>query len=99
MSEGRQKRLCLVLDLDHTLVNSARISEVSLEDRARLARWARCEGTKWQPAQHTLFYVERTGMWTKLRPGVRDFLSALADKFQLWIHTNGTRYACSSDST
>jgi RNA polymerase II C-terminal domain phosphatase-like 3/4 len=28
-------------------------------------------------------------MYTKLRPGVREFLRRTAEKFELWIHTNG----------
>lgn len=32
-------------------------------------------------------------MWTKLRPGVQDFLARAADCFELWIHTNGSRWA------
>lgn len=28
-------------------------------------------------------------MWTKLRPGVREFLRRAADNFELWIHTAG----------
>ena len=28
-------------------------------------------------------------MYTKLRPGVREFLRRAAEKFELWIHTNG----------
>ena len=28
-------------------------------------------------------------MWTKLRPGVRQFLQRASQYFQLWIHTNG----------
>ncbi|KIZ03734.1 hypothetical protein MNEG_4223 [Monoraphidium neglectum] len=30
-------------------------------------------------------------MWTKLRPGARRFLAAAAEKFELWIHTAGSR--------
>lgn len=28
-------------------------------------------------------------MWTKLRPGVRQFLQTAAQHYELWIHTNG----------
>jgi TFIIF-interacting CTD phosphatase-like protein len=31
------------------------------------------------------------GMWTKLRPGVRDFLRRAAERFELWIYTAGSR--------
>ena len=40
--------------------------------------------------ERSLFRLESVGMWTKLRPGVRAFLAAAAQLFELWIHTNGT---------
>lgn len=40
--------------------------------------------------ERSLFRLDRIGMWTKLRPGVRRFLTAAAPHYELWIHTNGT---------
>ncbi len=31
-------------------------------------------------------------MWTKLRPGVRQFLKKAAQSYELWIHTNGVLF-------
>lgn len=37
-----------------------------------------------------LFRISGMQMYTKLRPGIREFLRRTAEKFELWIHTNGT---------
>jgi RNA polymerase II C-terminal domain phosphatase-like 3/4 len=37
----------------------------------------------------SLFRISGMQMYTKLRPGVREFLRRTAEKFELWIHTNG----------
>lgn len=47
----------------------------------------------WPEAERSLFKLDSIGMWTKLRPGVRAMLAALASQFQMWIFTNGTRCA------
>jgi hypothetical protein len=46
------------------------------------------------PQQEKRMLFRSTGMqmYTKLRPGVREFLSRTATKFELWIHTNGTSF-------
>lgn len=77
-------RLCLVLDLDNTLLNSVMLSEVDEATEAQLLQY-KASGSG------DLYRQERLGMWTKLRPGVRQFLQAAARKFELWIHTNGNR--------
>lgn len=41
--------------------------------------------------QQDLHRLVRMGMWTKLRPGVRDFLRRAAERFELWIYTAGSR--------
>jgi hypothetical protein len=48
--------------------------------------------------QQDLHRLVRMGMWTKLRPGVRDFLRRAAQHFELWIYTAGSKpYADVSD--
>ncbi|KAG1672556.1 hypothetical protein FOA52_010656 [Chlamydomonas sp. UWO 241] len=86
-------KLCLVLDLDHTLVNSARLTEVSPDTEALLLTRKRTEtdAAKNHDLAPELFRLNTLGMWTKLRPGVREFLRRAAEKFELWIHTNGSR--------
>ena len=87
----RQGKLCLVLDLDHTLINSARFSEVDPEHDALLRHHMAGEANR--PAdEKQIFRVERIQMWTKLRPAVRRFLYAANQQFELWIHTNGNKY-------
>lgn len=42
--------------------------------------------------QRELYRSERLGVWTKMRPGVREFLQRAADKFELWAYSSGARY-------
>lgn len=86
-SEGK---LCLVLDLDHTLVNSARWGEVDPEDSNRLEDFLERE-QKLPFERQSLHSLEAIHMWTKLRPACRQLLAALAEKYVMWIHTNGNR--------
>eukprot|EP00887_Chlorella_sp_A99_P003679 scaffold7.g3679.t1 len=61
------RKLLLVLDLDHTLLNSSRFQDLTPEAEGALqARLAA------QPADAPeLFHLPHMRMWTKLRPGVR----------------------------
>ena len=89
---NRKRKLCLVLDLDHTLVNSTKFMEVEPALQARLQEQLTAEARAGLDASQTgLHAMEKIGMWTKLRPGVRPFLAAAAQHFELWIHTNGNR--------
>lgn len=81
----------MVLDLDHTLLNSATFAEVGAELSAALAQRCAVEAASLPPQQRLLFQMEEIKMWTKLRPGVREFLEQAAYHFELWIHTNGNR--------
>lgn len=38
-----------------------------------------------------LHRLARVAMWTKLRPGVREFLRRAAERFELWIYTAGSK--------
>lgn len=88
----RKRKLCLVLDLDHTLVNSSKYNEVEPELAARLQEQLSAEAMAGLDAsQKGLHAMGHIGMWTKLRPGIREFLAAAAQSFELWIHTNGNR--------
>lgn len=90
----RQRKLCLVLDLDHTLINSARFSEVDPEHEAMLRSHQANEALRLPEDRRELFRLDRIQMWTKLRPAVRQFLETAHEHFELWIHTNGNRLAC-----
>lgn len=88
-------KLCLVLDLDHTLLNSARFQEVdnfeeSLQQRlAAEHRQLATADSNAAPMRGELFRLDALGMWTKLRPGVHQFLQRASPLFEFWIHTNG----------
>ncbi len=89
---SRKRKLCLVLDLDHTLVNSTKFNEVEPRLAERLQEQLTSEAAAGlEASQRGLHAMDRIGMWTKLRPGVREFLAAAAQSFELWIHTNGNR--------
>ncbi|KAA6427633.1 MAG: RNA polymerase II C-terminal domain phosphatase-like 3-like, partial [Trebouxia sp. A1-2] len=87
----RQRKLCLVLDLDHTLINSARFGEVEPEHEALLRSHLANDAVRLPEEKRELFRLERIQMWTKLRPAVRHFLETAHQHFELWIHTNGNR--------
>eukprot|EP00775_Hariotina_reticulata_P011392 gene11392-11540_t len=82
--------LVLVLDLDHTLVNSAKFSEVDAEWEYKLEHLAADQLSR-PKEERDLHRLGRVGMWTKLRPGVRDFLKRAAERFELWIYTAGSK--------
>lgn len=91
----RQGKLCLVLDLDHTLVNSVMFYEVGHALHNWLDRKV-FEESQLLVQNRTIFRIDELNIWTKLRPGVHEFLRQSAEKFELWIHTNGNpAYAAS----
>lgn len=47
-----------------------------------LAGAERAEGLHWLP---------QLGLWTKLRPGLHEFLHAIVEKFELYVYTMGAR--------
>lgn len=79
-----------MLDLDHTLVNSARFLEIDA-DHEQLLQTRMEHEQKLLPEGRQLHRLDHIQMWTKLRPGVRDFLTQAKEYFELWIHTNGNR--------
>ncbi|KDD74695.1 hypothetical protein H632_c1128p1 [Helicosporidium sp. ATCC 50920] len=92
-------RLCLVVDLDLTLVNSVTREEVeatggpeavqALDARAAAFEKAEQERRPGQPpVPSPLWRLDEQGMWTKLRPGARALLEAARPRFVLWVHTN-----------
>ncbi|KAK9825241.1 hypothetical protein WJX74_002857 [Apatococcus lobatus] len=77
-------RLILVLDLDHTLLTSTRNNEI-LDEKLHQKL------SKMLTAQSLLPEAERMELWTKLRPGVREFLERMHLCYELHIYTHGTR--------
>ncbi|KAM0934826.1 putative protein-serine/threonine phosphatase [Dioscorea sansibarensis] len=65
-------KLCLVLDLDLTLLNSFEdLDSIYNEKRKKIEEK---EQEKPQQQQQQLFWLEHMRLWTKLRPVVRNFL-------------------------
>ncbi|KAI3929520.1 hypothetical protein MKX01_025688 [Papaver californicum] len=85
------KKLCLVLDLDHTLLNSAKFIEIDPVHQELLRKKEEKERGK---SQRHLFRFPHMGMWTKLRPGVWNFLEKASKLYELHLYTMGNkRYA------
>ena len=88
-----RRRLPLVLDLDHTLLNSATFDETENQpDRVRALLAALSRATAAQDASSRLLHrMDRIGMWTKLRPGVKSFLREASMLFEIHINTMGSQ--------
>ncbi|KAL5724462.1 protein-serine/threonine phosphatase [Ranunculus cassubicifolius] len=82
------KKLCLVLDLDHTLLNSAKFNEVEPVHEEILRKKEEQDREK---TQRHLFRFGHMGMWTKLRPGVWTFLEKASKLFELHLYTMGNK--------
>ncbi|XP_065852158.1 RNA polymerase II C-terminal domain phosphatase-like 3 [Euphorbia lathyris] len=81
-------KLCLVLDLDHTLLNSAKFVEVDTVHDEILRK--KEEQDREKPQRH-LFRFPHMGMWTKLRPGIWNFLEKASKLFELHLYTMGNK--------
>lgn len=82
------RKLCLVLDLDHTLLNSAKFGEVDPMHDEVLRR--KEEQDREKPQRH-LFRFSHMGMWTKLRPGIWNFLEKASQLYELHLYTMGNK--------
>ncbi|KAL3511496.1 hypothetical protein ACH5RR_030897 [Cinchona calisaya] len=82
------RKLCLVLDLDHTLLNSAKFAEVDQMHDEILRK--KEEQDREKPQRH-LFRFPHMGMWTKLRPGVWNFLEKASKLYELHLYTMGNK--------
>ncbi|KAJ6850354.1 RNA polymerase II C-terminal domain phosphatase-like 4 [Iris pallida] len=79
----RDKKLILILDLDHTLLNSAELREVSAKVPYLLEL---ADSTKDDP-NRSIFKLDRISMLTKLRPFVHTFLQEVSSMFELYVYT------------
>ena len=85
-----ERKLILVLDLDHTLLNSASFQETSEEDFKLLdARWAK--QAELPEEERLLCKLAPIHIWTKLRPGVHRFLRDASRLYEMYIYTMGDR--------
>ncbi|KAJ7010148.1 hypothetical protein D5086_000576 [Populus alba] len=82
------RKLCLVLDLDHTLLNSAKFVEVDPVHDEILRK--KEEQDREKPCRH-IFRIPHMGMWTKLRPGIWNFLEKASKLFELHLYTMGNK--------
>ncbi|KAE8686884.1 hypothetical protein F3Y22_tig00111027pilonHSYRG00379 [Hibiscus syriacus] len=82
------RKLCLVLDLDHTLLNSAKFIEVDSVHEEILRKKEEQDREK---LQRHLFRFNHMGMWTKLRPGVWNFLEKASKLYELHLYTMGNK--------
>jgi RNA polymerase II C-terminal domain phosphatase-like 3/4 len=81
------KKLLLVLDLDHTLLHSTRMTDVTEEQTAVLH-----EMLQKQPMDAPMvFHLGHMNMWTKFRPGIREFLEKAHRNFDLHVFTMGDK--------
>lgn len=83
------RKLSLVLDLDHTLLNSAKFGEVDPGHEETLIK--KEEQDREKPQKH-LFRFHHMSMWTKLRPGIWNFLEKASKLYELHLYTMGNRY-------
>lgn len=83
----REKKLILVLDLDHTLLNSTRLADV-IADEDYLLR--QVDFLQDDP-NRSLFKLDSMHMLTKLRPFVRTFLKEASQMFEMYVYTMAER--------
>ncbi|CAL9161227.1 unnamed protein product [Musa hybrid cultivar] len=82
------RKLCLVLDLDHTLLNSAKFVEVDPLHEEILRK--KEEQDREKPQRH-IYCFQHMGMWTKLRPGIWNFLEKASKLYELHLYTMGNK--------
>lgn len=83
-----QKKLSLVFDLDHTLLNSSRVIDVAAEDVPQLEEILDRERDE---ERKSLFYLEHMHTWTKLRPFCYQMLEEASKLFDMHVYTMGER--------
>ncbi|XP_071686391.1 RNA polymerase II C-terminal domain phosphatase-like 4 [Rutidosis leptorrhynchoides] len=83
----RHKKLILVLDLDHTLLNSTRMSDVTQEEQYLMNP----DDPSQDALRGSLFKLPFMHMVTKLRPFVHTFLKEASKLFEMYIYTMGER--------
>ncbi|KAJ4709607.1 RNA polymerase II C-terminal domain phosphatase-like 4 [Melia azedarach] len=83
----RHRKLYLILDLDHTLLNSTLLVHLNPEEE-----YLKSQADSLQDvSKGSLFMLEFMHMMTKLRPFVRPFLKEASEMFEMYIYTMGDR--------
>ncbi|ESQ42594.1 hypothetical protein EUTSA_v10013455mg [Eutrema salsugineum] len=83
----RQRKLCLVLDLDHTLLNTTVLRDLKPEEDYLKSHTHSLQDV----SGGDLFMLDFMNMMTKLRPFVRSFLKEASEMFVMYIYTMGDR--------
>ncbi|KAK6127048.1 hypothetical protein DH2020_039209 [Rehmannia glutinosa] len=83
----RDRKLYLILDLDHTLLHSAQFPDITVEEGYLHNQMDALPDN----LKSSLFRVERMQMMTKLRPFVHSFLKEASNLFEMYIYTMGER--------
>eukprot|EP00899_Mesostigma_viride_P004152 jgi/Mesvir1/13738/Mv11883-RA.1 len=88
------RKLRLVLDLDHTLLNSLAEREVGKKGGVGEKLGEKLEAAMAHDVGAGLGLLHRVtalATWSKLRPYVREFLAAVSQWYELWVYTMGER--------
>ncbi|XVF60619.1 hypothetical protein PTKIN_Ptkin08bG0062600 [Pterospermum kingtungense] len=83
----RHKKLYLVLDLDHTLLNSTLLMHLTPEEEYLKGHFDSLQDV----SKGSLFMLDFMHMMTKLRPFVHTFLKEASEMFEMYIYTMGDR--------
>lgn len=86
----RQRKLYLVLDLDHTLLNTTILRDLKPEEEY-LKSHTHSLQDGCNVSGGSLFLLEFMQMMTKLRPFVHSFLKEASEMFVMYIYTMGDR--------
>ncbi|XP_062180389.1 RNA polymerase II C-terminal domain phosphatase-like 4 isoform X2 [Phragmites australis] len=83
----RERKLVLILDLDHTLINSTKLHDISAAENDLGIQAA---ASKDDP-NRSIFTLGSMQMLTKLRPFVQKFLKEASNMFEMYIYTMGEK--------
>lgn len=83
----RKRKLILILDLDHTLLNSVLFAELSSKEQYLIQHTDSLHGDP----NRSIFKLNTMHLLTKLRPFVRTFLEEASSMFEMYIYTMGKR--------
>ncbi|KAF9662758.1 hypothetical protein SADUNF_Sadunf18G0087500 [Salix dunnii] len=83
----RHKKLYLILDLDHTLLNSTQLMHMTSDEEYLKGQTDSLQDV----SKGNLFMLSFMQMMTKLRPFVRTFLKEASQMFEMYIYTMGDR--------
>ncbi|RLN31128.1 RNA polymerase II C-terminal domain phosphatase-like 4 [Panicum miliaceum] len=83
----RERKLVLILDLDHTLINSTKLHDISSAENELGIRTAALK----DDPDRSIFTLDSMQMLTKLRPFVRNFLKEASNMFEMYIYTMGDK--------